>query len=462
MIRTNVRGIFICFAAAGLCGLLSLAPTWAKEYKPVGSVPTRPYRTLESPEAYRVDAALNEAIGAIRLEEIREDVEFLADDAMVGREAGSKEGKRTARFLMKQCVELGLQPAGENGTFVQTFANGRYQNVLALVEGSDPTARDELIMVCAHYDHLGLGTKANSRGPLGQIHNGADDNASGTAAVLAIAEALTTLDSKPKRSILFAFWDAEEKGMLGSRHWAAHPTEADRSIVAVLNLDMVGRLRNHRLMVFGARTGYGLRHLVAMENASVGLQLDYSWTLEDHADHFSFFRHRVPVLMFNTGLHDQFHTPYDDTEWINFAGLKRVTDLAFRTAVRLADRPNRIVFREKAGQENDLLRPRYAKKRFAYDGPPLRVGIFWDTDEADPHTIVLRHVTPKSPAARAGLKPGDRLFRVDGKTFENEDQFDAILSQPTEKVRIEAERDGKPFTTILQFRPVLEKTVGMN
>ena len=137
--------------------------------------------------------------------------------------------------------------------------------MLAILQGSDPKLRDQVIVVGAHYDHLGYGGRA-SLGPYGYIHPGADDNASGTAAVLELAKAFTILSAPPKRSILFAAWDAEEKGLLGSKYWVAHPTVPLEHVVAAVNLDMVGRLRDDHLIVFGARSGYGWRRLLSSQN----------------------------------------------------------------------------------------------------------------------------------------------------------------------------------------------------
>jgi Peptidase family M28/PDZ domain len=443
------------WVVAWLIFATAICPTMAKEYKPIGPLESIQKGTSEStPELSDLPAPI-ESLKQIAPARLREHVIWLADDAQKGREAGTQSGDRAAEYLIRQCTAIGLKPAGDNGGWLQPFGDeNEYQNVLALVEGSDEKLRDELVILCAHYDHLGMGLKTNSRGPHNEIHNGADDNASGTSAALLIAETLARLGEKPKRSVLIAFWDAEELGMLGSRKWAKSPTVEHSKIVGVVNLDMIGRLREDRLVVLGSRSGYGLRKMVTRQNRPTGLKLDFSWALSDNADHFSFFRHNVPVLMFNTGLHDEYHTPYDDIELINFEGLARVSSLAMRVVYHQANKPETVSFRAEAAAEKPINRPQYNKAtKLADHGPPLRVGLFWDTDKAEPGTVVLRDIQVGSPADRAGLKPGDRIYRLDGKTFQNEDQFGEKLSHAAKQIEMLVEREGRLIKTDLDFRP---------
>ena len=157
-------------------------------------------------------AAMASALESIQVEDLTGHTDTLADDAFEGREAGTRAGKATSNYLMKQLEKYGLAPAGDRGSYFQQF--GGYRNVLAVLPGSDEKLKHEYIVLGAHYDHVGYGMKKNSYGP-GYIHNGADDNASGTAALLEVAQALTLLPEAPRRSILIAFWDAEEQGLLG-------------------------------------------------------------------------------------------------------------------------------------------------------------------------------------------------------------------------------------------------------
>ena len=167
-----------------------------------------------------------------------------------------------------------------------------------------------MIVVGAHYDHIGYGGRL-SLGTPGYIHPGADDNASGSSAVLELAKAMTMLSPAPKRSILFAAWDAEEKGLLGSKYWVAHPTVPLDRVVAAMNLDMVGRLRDGHLIVLWLAQRLRLAATGEPSEPVAGLRLDFSWTIKPNADYYPFFEHDIPVLMFHTGLHDDYHRPSD-------------------------------------------------------------------------------------------------------------------------------------------------------
>ena len=210
---------------------------------------TVPSQAIEKSSSYLA------ALESISTEDLRQHVDYLAGNALEGREAGTPGSRKAADYLQARLDHLKIRAAGEDGGFLQPFSPN-FRNVLGLLEGSDPVLKNQVIIVSAHYDHVGYGTRENSQGPIGQIHNGADDNASGTSALLELSEAFDRLPQPPKRSILFACWDAEEMEMLGSIHWADHPTIPLDLVVAVVNMDMIGRLRDNRLTVYGSRTAY--------------------------------------------------------------------------------------------------------------------------------------------------------------------------------------------------------------
>ncbi len=211
-----------------------------------------------SVHAVEKDSSYQAALESIKADELGGQVGHLADDAMEGREAGTRGGHAAGDYLADQYARLHLHGAGAEGGFFQAFAPN-FRNILVSLPGGDPRLREQVILVGAHYDHVGYGGRGYSLGPSGYIHPGADDNASGSASVLELAKAFTILSGPPKRSVLFAAWDAEEKGLLGSKYWLAHPTVPLDHVAAALNLDMVGRLRNDHLFVFGVRSGYGWR-----------------------------------------------------------------------------------------------------------------------------------------------------------------------------------------------------------
>lgn len=357
------------------------------------------------PAAQSADAVL----AAITADELRTHVETLAADSFEGREAGRRGGHAAAAYLVTELKRLDVRPAGEDGTFIQEFGNG-YRNVLALVPGTDERMKDEVVVVGAHYDHVGFGAKGNSFGPLGRIHNGADDNASGTAALLELVESFAAAPQPPKRTLLFAFWDAEEKGLLGSAHWVSRPTVPLASVKFAFNFDMLGRLRDRTLEVYGVRTAAGLRRLLSEENSDADLALKFDWTQRDDSDHWSFYQRRIPYLMLHTGLHDEYHRPSDDVNLINVEGLHEVTALCRATIESVADAPS-WEFRASA---NDETNERDSRLSAPLPQPPSRLGVGWDGAGGERGEFLLTAVRPGSPGAAAGLRVGDRITAIDG------------------------------------------------
>ena len=348
------------------------------------------------------------ARATISAAELRRHVEVLADDTFEGREAGSRGGRAAAHYLGREFQKYRLAGGAAPGSYYQPFS-GQYQNILALLEGSDPRFKRELVIVGAHYDHVGYGNEQNSYGPTGYIHNGADDNASGVAVLLELAEAFSQLEPRPKRSILFALWDGEEKGLLGSEHWAGQLTWPLNQVRAAINLDMVGRLRSDQMEIYGARTGFGLRRLVSISNAATNLRFDFSWTMREDSDHYSFYKRGVPVLMFHTGLHGDYHRPSDDLEKVNIAGMQRVAQMLFGLIAELANEPRLGGFRSASRGETSGTREMRERPLAPLAG---RLGVTWQRDAKRAGLRVLS-VNSRSAAARAGLRPGDRIMRFD-------------------------------------------------
>ena len=358
------------------------------------------------------------ARSSIRAADAGRHVATLADDAFEGREGGSRGGRAAAAYIVEQLERLGLEPAGDGGSFYQSF--GSMRNVLALLPGADPDRSRDLIVVGGHYDHVGYGNSRNSFGPFGFVHNGADDNASGVAGLLEIAEAFVQLPSRPRRSILFAFWDGEEKGLLGSSHFLRQRPAplAGRPIVFTVNLDMIGRLRGGRVEAYGTRSSPGMRATVVEANndpaTAAGLELAFVWDLEDDSDHYPFIMAGIPTLMLHTGLHDQYHRPSDDVHLVNLDGIEPVARLTFGLVATLADDPSPAPpFRTACRQESDANRRALEAPAAEPPGPRGRWGIGTRPDDAGPHPVVVR-VSIGGPASRAGMLPGDRIVAIDG------------------------------------------------
>jgi len=451
-----------------------------------------------------------------------------------GREAGKPGNREAADYLVERLSRLGLQPAGTDGGYFQPF-EPNYRNILALLPGSDPQLKDEVVILGAHYDHVGYGTEQNAYGPYDAVHNGADDNASGTSGLLELAEAFTMLGEAPRRSILFVFWDAEEQGMFGSKHWVQHPTVPLEQVTAMVNLDMIGRLGDKRLAVLASRTAYGWRRLVSRHNAGPDLTLDFSWSLEEWSDHTTFLEKDIPVLLLSSGEHEDYHRPSDDANRIDHDGMNRIVRLTFGVVNDLADRSESIRFRGAAREENEKMHKELAAKvprlldrfgaswqempsrdggvrltRVVYNAPasrsrlrsgdrivqfagheilsgddltgaitsaespvtavvyrsgrrepqeltvelagkPMRLGIAWRQDDAEPGTIILTSVVPGSAAARAGLQIGDRVYQAAGEDFTDDAEFVRLATSSDESVQLLVERDGRLKTVVLQF-----------
>jgi hypothetical protein len=397
-------------------------------------------------------AALATAAASITPEELKGHIDVLADDTFEGREAASRGGRAAGNYLHKAFESHGLAPAGDEGTYFQTF-NGQMRNVLGLVEGSDPELRQQVIVVGAHYDHVGYGRRTNSFGPLGYIHNGADDNASGVAGLLEVVDAIKTLPQPPRRSILFALWDGEEQGLLGSRYFVSRPTVPLGQVVLVINIDMIGRMRDGKLDVYGTRSARGLRRLVSEANAQVidAATIDFGWKMKSDSDHWPFYERRIPVLMFHTGLHEDYHRPSDDAHLINHEGLTSAAQLVFHTVVLLADADQPPRWREGALAESPSVRTQLEQ---ASPPQPPRYGLPYEFQPGDPPRVVLTGVTPGSPAEKAGLRAGDQLLAFQGQTIRDEVRFRLALLAASGETTLLVRREGTETPLLVKLTPV--------
>jgi hypothetical protein len=397
-----------------------------------------------APAAERLSAVDRAAVG-ISAQEAATHVHALADDVFEGREGGSRGGRAAGNYVEQAVARLGLEPAGDGGSFFQSF--GRLRNILALAAGSDPDRSEELVVIGAHYDHVGYGNPRNSFGPFGFVHNGADDNASGVAGLLEIAEAVASLGERPRRPILFAFWDGEEKGLLGSYHFLrVRPIPLQgRRIVFAINLDMIGRLRSERVEVFGSRTAVGLRQAVAVANnrpAIDPLHLFFDWTIKEDSDHYPFIAASIPTVMFHTGLHDDYHRPSDDVHLVNLSGIEPVSRLAFEFLIQMANTPGSPYgFRFDARRETDA--QRRGLEAAAVAGSRGRWGLGTRFDAGEPSRPIVVHVRPDSPADRAGMKIGDRVASIDQVPLTSQQDMVEKFQAAGTTAMVEIERAGR-------------------
>ena len=297
-------------------------------------------------------------------------------------------------------VAVALRPA---------FAEGVAHNVVAIKKGSDPELSKQAVLIGAHMDHVGFGWFGSLDGS-GKLHSGADDNASGTAALLEIAERLAAAPPT-KRTLIFASWCGEEMGLIGSKHYTTKPLWKLEDTVACVNLDMVGRYdltkkRGPGLSVGGVPTGSTFTEPVERLCKQYKLQFQHSWWGWGQSDQANFYRKGVPSLFFSTGLHPDYHRATDTWEKINSSAQATIASMAADLIVELANADTRPVFKKRPQR------------------PVLGVRMS-DTDDGSGARLI--QVVPKLGAGKAGLKRGDVVTAVDGKPVKNQEALSQII-----------------------------------
>ncbi|MGE5061359.1 MAG: M20/M25/M40 family metallo-hydrolase [Betaproteobacteria bacterium] len=314
----------------------------------------------------------------------------------------------------------------------------RAENVVGILPGADPNLRDQRVVIGAHYDHLGFGHfGALDRQAEGKVHPGADDNASGTAVLLDLARRMAKLPVKPDRTIVFAAFSGEELGLYGSRHYI-ESSNSTAAIKAMINLDMVGRLRENRLTVFGARSGENLSDLVTKNARALGLDITDSNDV-GRSDHMSFYSKKIPVLHFFTGTHGDYHRATDTWDKLNFEGMAKISDLVLVTALEITNRKEPIRFVSLPSRPSET----------AGSARGVRVYLGTIPDYGAVATGVrLAGVSSGSPAAQAGLREGDVIVRLGDKDIQNiEDLTDALQAHKSgDQVNVVVLRAGAPIT----------------
>ena len=312
------------------------------------------------------------------------------------------------------------------------------ENVLAYLPGTDEKLKNELIVIGAHYDHLGHGNEFSlaKKEEFGQIHHGADDNASGDATLLEVARALSK--EKLRRTIVFIAFGAEELGCLGSEYLVKHPTQSFdvKHCVAMLNLDMVGRCRDDKLFVAGVASGTGFDKLLEEENKDLGFKLVPSKEGFGGSDHQPFQNAGVPVLFFFTGQHPDYHRPTDTADKLNYADMAKVAKLTVGISKKLA----------MADEKPAFVKVEAPKMQVSGMGG-VRLGTMPDYNFAG-KGMRLNGVRGGSAADKAGLKEGDVIVELGGVRVENVYDYMNALRENASKNEIEitVERDGKKVT----------------
>ena len=319
-------------------------------------------------------------------------------------------------------------------------------NVVGKLEGSDPARADEIIVVGAHYDHLGMGGPGSMAPEEHVPHNGADDNASGTAVLLGLAEYFAkNPDARPARSLVFVAFSAEEMGLLGSDYFVNNPPFSLDQVTAMVNFDMVGRLNEGRMQVFGTESAEEFETLLdTLDARDDALALGYVGDGYGPSDQTSFYAKKIPVLHMFTGTHTQYHRPDDDWELINAEGMAAVAEFSIVLIDELANWPGDLTLIERQ-------RPQ-AQGGGGY-GPYL--GTIPDFGEVEGGGLRLSGVRAGSPAEAAGLQEGDVVIEFAGKEVLNIYDYTYALRDhaPGDTVQIKVRREGE----VVELTAVLGK-----
>ncbi|MEP6637336.1 MAG: M20/M25/M40 family metallo-hydrolase [Acidobacteriota bacterium] len=356
-------------------------------------------------------------------------------------------------------------------------------NIIGILEGSDPHLKGEAIVIGAHYDHLGHGGAGSLAPKEGEIHHGADDNASGVAAVLELARLLTTQRPRPRRSVVFIAFSGEEEGLLGSNYYVNHPVVPLANTVAMINLDMVGRMKNRTLIVGGVGTASEWRSVVDSANSLTGMTVTamsggpqtasgtsnvpivvaangrpivssdsskrFQLTLNEDgygpSDHSSFYGKQVPVLFFWTGTHEDYHKPSDTADKINYEDEGRIVAFVAH-----------VVHDIDSGSK----RPTYTVAKSEATGRTTGFRVYLGTipnysDATD--GLLLDGVREDSPASRAGLKAGDKIVMLAGRDVRNVYDYTYALGEMRagQEYEVEVVRGGQRLT--LKLTPAARK-----
>ncbi len=300
----------------------------------------------------------------------------------------------------------------------------RTENVIGMIPGNDSLFKGQYLVVGAHYDHLGFGGPGSgSRMPdTVAIHNGADDNASGTALVMELAGKLASKKKELKRSIIFVCFSAEEMGLIGSRDFIDHPVVDLKKIDAMFNFDMVGRFDTSKnsISVSGTGTSAEADSILKKYESGLPFQVTHSPDGYGPSDHASFYSNNIPVFYFTTGAHTDYHTPFDDADKIDYQKEKEIGDFAYRVITDVDNSSKMLAFRE-AGK----------KESYGRSGRRLKVvlGIMPDFAGTEKRGLRVDGVTKGGPADRGGLLKGDIIVSINGMTVGNIYEYMSRLSK---------------------------------
>ncbi len=375
---------------------------------------------------------------------MKEDVAILANDSLNGRKTGSDGERKAANYIAKRFEDLGLQPKGSEG-FFQKFtykaSKNPHQEAEFTAENNDSTETgqnviayldnkaENTVVIGAHYDHLGMGGEGSLYREGEAIHNGADDNASGVAMMLHLADSLQKKGSPKNNNYLFIAFSGEEEGLLGSNYFVKNPTIDTKKVTYMLNMDMVGRLNSENtLAVYGVGTSPIFKQAVNANARELKIAENESGV--GPSDHTSFYLADIPVLHFFTGQHEDYHKPSDDAEKVNFEGMKIVSNYIFSIIKDLDNQP-KLPFK-KTKNESEVV-PEFkvtlgVVPDYLFSGKGMRID----------------GVSEDKPAQKAGLQKGDIVVKMGD--FEVTDMMSYMKSlskfEKGQTAKVTVNRDG--------------------
>jgi hypothetical protein len=415
-----------------------------------------------------ISSALTSSKAAER--RFHEHVVFLAHPALEGRLPGDEGSHIAEQLIARTFSQLGLNPAFDQGTYFQAFTfkqGGRFKsrdearivegrNVGAILPGQGELA-EQWVLVGAHHDHLGRGAFGSRRGA-GMIHEGADDNASGTAAVLLAAEIITTavnnpeLVDTPRRSVFFVTFSGEESGLNGSAHLAENLPMPIESIALMINVDMIGRIQDRSVSANGTGTGSTLNMLLDQVVGEGGLTVLRPSGLTSRSDHAEFYRRGVPVLFFTESTFpDEYHTPDDESWRINVRDGAAASDIIARVALLASITPEAPDHQKIDGFETGDGGPSLADMKVRFG---IKPGNYGDVDPG----IAVSGVSADTSAEDAGIMTGDRLLAWNGTPIEGIREWMMMMTahEPGDVVTVTLLREGAEIELPVMLKPRLE------
>ncbi|MCX7551271.1 M28 family peptidase [Xanthomarina sp. F2636L] len=382
---------------------------------------------------------------------IKEDVIFLSDDKLEGRETGTKGEQEAAAYIVERFNQLGLEGKGTDG-FYQAFTfkpkTDPHSEVSYTVNPEDSTVTgtnvlgyidnqaENTIIIGAHYDHLGYGSDGSLHRGEREIHNGADDNASGVAVMIDLAAKLKQANTS--NNYLFMAFSGEEMGLLGSNYFTKNSTLDLSKANYMINMDMVGRLKqDSTLAVYGVGTSPRWKQTLSATNP--GFKLIENESGVGPSDHTSFYLQDIPVLHFFTGQHDDYHKPGDDAEKLNYEGMDAISNYIFDIITEL-DKSGKLAFRKTKNESEET--PRFkvglgVVPDYLYDGEGMRVD----------------GISEDKPAQKAGLQKGDVVVKLGDSTIVDMMSYMRALSvfQAGDSTQVVVKRNGENVEANIQF-----------